>query len=284
MFSNFTGLKFTIIFSFLTLITQAQLKIFGRVYDSKNKAPMAFASIGLLGKSYGTLSNENGFFELIIKNENSKDSIRISNIGYKPFTMLAEDYIKQNSNTTYLEEEAIELDEVIVNSTKIKYKQLGAKKYSVNNCSGFVKNETNWKGSEAAINAENKIGRFVLVENFSFYVIKNLYTDSIKFRLKFYEASEKNYPRYKLIMKKPVYFKVAAKQGEVIINLKDYNITSDKNFFVSLECLENEIDISKFCYAGSYGVPSFVKTAAFAPWIRTRGGGADFKIKVSYSD
>ncbi len=265
-------------------LSVAQIKLTGVILNANSKTPISFTSVGLLGKSYGTVSDENGTFELELKNENEKDSVRIASIGFKTKTFLVKNYLSEKIRTVYLEEESIVLDEVIVNSTKIKYKELGANDYSTKNCSGFVKNENNWRGSEAAIIAGNKVGRFVLIENFKFYIIKNLYTDSLRFRLKFYEASEKKYPRYKLIMKKPVYFKVGIKNGEVEVKLKEYNITTDKDFFVSLECLENEMDINKFCYAGSYSTPCFAKTAAFASWIRTRAGGADFTVKVSYSD
>jgi hypothetical protein len=75
---------------------------------------------------------------------------------------------------------------------------------------------------------------------------------------------------------------MALKQGEFVLNLKDYNLVTSEDFFISLECLEDEMDISKFCYAGSTNTPSFVKPTAFARWSKIRGGGADFNVKVSY--
>jgi hypothetical protein len=56
-----------------------------------------------------------------------------------------------------------------------------------------------------------------------------------------------------------------------------------------MECLEDELDIRKFCYSGSLEVPSYYKVKAFSKWHSTRGtatggGGADFNLLVSYSN
>jgi hypothetical protein len=159
---------------------------------------------------------------------------------------------------------------------------LGNKKYNKKNCSGFVKNSNNWKGSEAAILAGNKEGRQVRIESFSFYIIQNKYSDSLRFRLMLYEASPKKYPRLKTVMKKSIVFKVGIQQGEFTLDLKDYNIVTSKDFFISLECLMNEVDMGKFCFSGSNSTPSFVKSAAFERWRKVKGGGADFNVKVTF--
>ncbi|HEX7414236.1 MAG TPA: hypothetical protein VF411_09340, partial [Bacteroidia bacterium] len=68
----------------------------------------------------------------------------------------------------------------------------------------------------------------------------------------------------------------------VQVNLKDYLISTTRDFFISLECLEEKMESGKFCFAGSIKVPSFVKTSPFAKWVRVKGGGGDFNVKVSY--
>ncbi len=274
-------MKLTIFCVFIAAICLGQVKIKGIITD-KEERPIAFVSIGIIGRSIGTLSNENGHFEFELDGDHAKDSLKILAIGYKSLTFLVSDFLKEKNRKLILEPAPTELEEVVINSKKIKYEYLGNKKYTKNNCSGFVKNNSNWKGSEAAILAGNKVGRRVLIESFGFFVIQNKYSDSLVFRLMFYEASEKQFPRLRTFLRKPVIFKVSAKQGEVIINLKEYNITTSKDFFISLECLMDEMDIAKFCYAGAYATPSFVKSSAFERWNKIKGGGGDFNVKVSY--
>ncbi len=259
-----------------------QTKIAGFVSDSASATGIEFASIGILGKALGTLSNEKGNFEFTFTNDLLKDTLRVSAIGYRPVSFLVSDFIKLASHNVALAFQATELEEVSVKSKKIKYDYLGNTKYTKNNCSGFIKNNSNWKGSEAAILAGNKVGRTVTIESFAFYVIQNKYPDSLKFRLMFYEASDKKFPRYKTFLRKPLVFKMGTKQGEFILDLKNYNIVTSKDFFISLECLEDEMDITKFCYAGSTDTHSFVKPSAFARWNKVWRGGGDFNVKVSY--
>ena len=275
-------MKLIILGLFLSFSLLGQTLISGKITDSLSGQPIPFASIGILGKSIGTLSDENGNFEFSYARNSTKDTVMFFAIGYKVIATQVTEYINSKRQNIKLIIIPLELDEVVIQSKKIKYDYLGNTNYTKINCSGFVKNTINWKGSEAAIIAGNKVGRSVTLESFAFYVIQNKYSDSLKFRLMFYEASEKKWPRYKTFLRKPIFFKVGIKQGEFILNLKDYNIITSKDFFISLECLMDEIDISKFCYAGSYSTPSFVKVSAFDRWHKTRGGGADFNVKVSY--
>lgn len=276
-------MKFVIILLLIVIKMPAQSSIKGMIMDNTG-APLPYCSIGYLGKTVGTLSDENGEFELKLKGVSDTDTIKFFAIGFNEYLISVLDARNQKNLEVKLIESAVELMEVEVNAKKVAVDYLGTKKYTTNNCSGFVKNEENWKGSETAISANNKEGRDIFLQNFSFYIIQNKYTDSLKFRLMLYEASEKNYPRLKTILRKPIVFKVPpGKVGEFTLDITKYNIVTNKNFFISLECLQNEMEITKFCYAGSPSVTSFVKSAAFAKWNRLRGGGADFKIKVTYN-
>ncbi len=279
-------MKYILLFLTITGNLFSQQKISGVILDKASNKPIAFASIGIVGKQVGTLSDENGVFELTLAEYQKKDTLKVYAIGYKPQVFYAPDLIKDLNKKMSLEALPTQLAEVEVRSKKIKYKTLGTTKYSKNNCSGFVKNTNNWKGSESALKINNKDGRQVLMETFSFYIIQNKYADSLTFRLMFYEAADTKwqYPSTRPFMKKPIIFKIGQKNGEFVLNIKDYGIYTSKDFYVSLECLMDEMEITKFCYAGSYDSPSFVKAAPFSKWTQIRGGGPDFNVKVSYTD
>ncbi|MEI8137490.1 MAG: hypothetical protein WCH21_09230, partial [Bacteroidota bacterium] len=92
------------------------------------------------------------------------------------------------------------------------------------------------------------------------------------------------------LLKKAIIFKVGIKQGEFTLPVKNYNIQVSGDFYISLECLMDEMEITKFCYSGSAGTESFFKVKAFSTWRKTggrggrSGGGADFNVKMSYND
>ncbi len=279
-------MKYILLFLTIAGNLLSQQKVSGVILDKASNKPIPFASIGIVGKQVGTLSDENGIFELTLAEDQKKDTLKVYAIGYKAQVFYAPDLIKEVNKKMSLEALPTQLAEVEVKSKKIKYKTLGNTKYSKNNCSGFVKNTNNWKGSESALKINNKDGRQVLMETFSFYIIQNKYADSLTFRLMFYEAADTKwqYPSTRPFMKKPIIFKIGQKNGEFILNIKDYGIYTSKDFYVSLECLMDEMEITKFCYAGSYDSPSFVKAAAFSKWTQIRGGGPDFNVKVSFTD
>jgi len=173
------------------------------------------------------------------------------------------------------------LKEVEISAKNSGYTILGTGKYSTGICTAFAGENNNWKGEQAAIQANNKITTPVYIESFGFYIVKNTYPDSLQFRIMFYDIDEKGYPG-KTFLKKPILFKTNVKQGEVKIDLKEYYIITTGDFFISLECLEEKMESTKFCFSGSIKVPSFCKTSAFGKWVRVKGGGGDFNVKVSF--
>ncbi len=87
-------------------------KLTGVVRSAKDKKPLAFASIGIIGTGLGTITNESGIFTLIIPPENVTDSLTISYIGYKSWT----GKIKLQRDTIYFEivPEIYLLNEVVI--------------------------------------------------------------------------------------------------------------------------------------------------------------------------
>jgi hypothetical protein len=174
-----------------------------------------------------------------------------------------------------------QLSEVNIKAGKVRRKVVGCKSFHKTSCTAFVGSEANWKGAEAAIRANYTEGAMAKIEDFSFFIVRNNYDDSLAFRLMLYYVNDWNLPG-KTFLAKPVIFKTAVKNGVVHIALKDKNIFTDKDFFISLECLMDKMEAEKFCFAGSIETPSFVRLHAFSKWSRVRGGGADFSITVSY--
>lgn len=272
------GLLILLIFS---LVSKAQQPFNATVFDASTKQGIAFASIGIKGRNIGTVANEKGSFELNIARCNEDDSLKISAIGYKTKAFTVSEARQMSGRSIYLEPVAVKLEEVTIKSNKVKRKVLGTSKYSIRNCSAFQGTEGNWKGEEAAIRANNEKGKSVYIEDFNFYIVQNKYEDSLMFRLMLYKVNEKGLPG-ETFLKKPIVFKTAVKQGIVHLDLKNYNIVYDDDFFISLECLMDKMDQSKFCFAGSAKIPSYVKTSAFMHWYKVRGGGADLNVTVSY--
>lgn len=267
-----------LVFSFTA---SAQIVLKGRVVDNTNKEPIPFASIGIKGKTYGTVCDENGNFALKVGSFADNDSLKVSAIGYAAKTIamsVAKNYINE---TIGLNPASVQLSEIKIKPQKTVTKVLGNKRYNKNICISFQGAEGNWKGTEISIKANNKKGRLVFIENFNFYIVKNLYLDSLTFRLNFYKEDKEGLPGEN-ILRQPIIFKTIVKEGIVSLNLKNYLINTDDDFFMSLECLEETINQSRLCFSGSISGPAYMKAATFMDWAKIPVGGIDFNVTVSY--
>ncbi len=106
--------KFQLLILLLSLsITSAfsQTRIIrGTIVDKLSNEPLSFASIAIKNSSNGTFSNDEGLFELKVKEENT--SIQISYIGYKDYEFVVD--AKEDVYNVFLEAYEVELEEVVV--------------------------------------------------------------------------------------------------------------------------------------------------------------------------
>lgn len=271
----------SILILLISFIGNSQTIIKGFVTDNSNGELIPFASVGVKGKAYGTVCNENGNFELRIGSFTDSDSLKISAIGFQAKTISMKLAKNFNGEKITLKPLAVLLNEVKVKPQKTITKILGNKHYNKNICLSFEGAENNMKGAEICIKANNRRGRLVFLENFNFYIVKNLYGDSITFRLNFYKENKDDLPGDN-ILRKPIIFKTKVKEGVVSVNLKNYFINTDDDFYMSLECLEEQIDKEKLCFSGSLAGPCYMKVATFMDWMKIPFGGIDFNVTVSY--
>ena len=153
--------SFVCVFLLVTVVFYAQetIRVEGSITD-KDKYPIPYAAVSILSKSIGTVSNDDGGFSLQLTRDNFKDTITISTIGFKTFTVKVEDFINQQQKTIVLIEDVVSLNEI----TLINYKDYV--KEALKNLS----KTTYKKGHQLNIlyrrfSNENGISRF-LVEHF----------------------------------------------------------------------------------------------------------------------
>jgi len=88
-------------------------QIKGLVIDSRTRRPLSYSNIFLLNKSIGTISNTSGRFELKVAPGESEDTIGVSYIGYKFFTIPLAD-IDTGTLIIRLSTEKVQIREIIV--------------------------------------------------------------------------------------------------------------------------------------------------------------------------
>jgi hypothetical protein len=96
-----------------------QRKIYGALYGADNKEPIGFANIGVNNKGYGTVSNSDGEFELVIDSVNQNDTLVISALGYVKQRIPIQK-IKTGRQILFLENKYIPIQEVIIRQSDPK--------------------------------------------------------------------------------------------------------------------------------------------------------------------
>ena len=113
---------FIMIFVPLTLHSQNYIPISGKVIDDKGHE-VPFAAIGIVSKNIGTTSTEDGTFYFQISNNELKDTLSISSLGFYTYTLPISQLIQNEKMVIVLEEKTTSLNEVVVNSTSYYVKQ-----------------------------------------------------------------------------------------------------------------------------------------------------------------
>jgi hypothetical protein len=91
----------------------------GRIVDRINKEPIPFASIGIVGYSYGVVSNNEGEFILKIPDSLKHEQLCISNLGYTNICCPVLEF-HDTSRVFQLERNYISIQEVIIRKTDAK--------------------------------------------------------------------------------------------------------------------------------------------------------------------
>src|SRR5262245_45774210 len=99
--------------SFLSLHGQ-MLTLSGRVLDKESKEPLSYASIGLKGHPFGTVTNSSGEFDFHIPPLLIDQTMVISMVGYINYTAEVSVLLKDDINVILLERSNTVLSELVV--------------------------------------------------------------------------------------------------------------------------------------------------------------------------
>lgn len=232
----------TAIISILIFINSNAQNIIKQVIDNKNNVPIPYVNIGIVGKNVGTVSDNNGRFQLELDNKYNCDSLRFSSIGYESLNIRVEDYKKNNhqseNNRIKMTPKIYNIEEVVVTNHKIKTVLLG----NSNKNGGDIIN-IQPAGLGAEIGLIMKLHRKKIIfhlNNFRFNLVDNIY-DTIPIRVNIYNLKN-GLPNIN-ILQSPIFFNIQ-KDGLITIDLKKYNIVVQEDFFISIEYIR-EISLNK---------------------------------------
>ncbi len=106
-----------VLFGFSLAGLAQKITVSGKVIDKETKEPLTFASIGLKGKSIGTISNLRGEFDFHIPHEFRNDFLIINMLGYKTYEAPIWTLLDARELIIEIEKSPFILDEVVISDT-----------------------------------------------------------------------------------------------------------------------------------------------------------------------
>ncbi|MGE0771977.1 MAG: carboxypeptidase-like regulatory domain-containing protein [Cyclobacteriaceae bacterium] len=209
------------------------LKIKGRVLNATNATPVPYTNIGMMNRELGTLSDEDGTFELMIPLSSMDDSLRFSSIGFKSRSL----HIGPRLNgeiVVRLQPVARVLNEVeIKRPRQFKVARLGW----MGGRDGVLPMDTVQGGGAVAMLVEAPAAP-VFIEKFQVRLMYNS-KDTLKLRLHFYALDTLSGGPGHELLQKEVMLTETKKYGWLRYDLRHLGISiPHQQFFVGLEWID----------------------------------------------
>lgn len=219
--------------------TCAQTVISGSVFDFSDHSALPYASIGVEGKTSGTLSDSSGNFSLQVADSVAlSDSLTFSFVGFKSSKYKISEIVASAPCSVRLQRNDYEIPEIVVRPGKTKYLKIGRSRAGDGIFStDFFSPEHNLKGEECGVLLDCQYA--CRVDRLHFFIQKNGF-ESLKLRLSFYSV-ENGWPK-DAIVDKDIRFSVSDRyEGWVDLDLSPCDIRLNPGkFAATLTFLEGE--------------------------------------------
>jgi hypothetical protein len=261
------------LFFYATVNSQTHIKC--AVLDSATKAPVEFANVGIVSKAFGTVTNENGEFELNVPDSLKNQKLRISILGYKTKDLRVTDLAGKQS--ILLAQSAFNLNEVTVKPKKDpKYKILGNETKSTSITCGFTSNKL---GCEIAVKLNIK-HKETWLKKLSFNIVRNIY-DSLIFRVNVYKKDQHGNPGENLLTKN-LFVSPKSKTGLVEVDLSKYYLFVDDDVYVSIEWIKDLGDTKGLFFSCQMLGGTYFRQASQDKWEHSAAIGVGLFVDVEY--
>lgn len=215
---------------FFPLSLFAQFKVEGRITDKTSLAPVPYVNIGIQEKGIGTVSGDDGTYEIHLTPELRGRFLTFSRLGYEDyFIEITDQLLLSGLHDVGLESVSIQLNNVHVktgNVVVIGFKPTNDKAKGFFSPSGL--------GGEAGALIPNKDSVFLTHFNMN---ILSVTFDSLRFRLNFYSV-KKGKPFNKLNKQDIVFVIKKNDSGIHSIPLMDHDLVMNSDFISTLELLQ----------------------------------------------
>ncbi|WP_378179703.1 carboxypeptidase-like regulatory domain-containing protein [Aquimarina sp. SS2-1] len=267
----------------LMIFSQYNIRIEAYVIDQKTNQPIPYVNIGFVDNGIGTVSREDGWFQLLYDESRipKTATIQISSIGYKTLSFSANRFynLLTKDNKLYLKPEVEVLEEAVIYAGKNVRDSLGYFSYA-SNLMAYWKDKQALGGEMGSL---IKLGkkRNTKIHKLKFNILENS-ADSILVRVNVYDVRRGKPNRN--ILRNNIYHAISKKKGEETIDLAPYNIRTDDDFIISLELIKVYGENIEFAITASPRGKAYLRYVSKDAWKRLYERGVAFQVETSYSE
>lgn len=247
-------------FLFFSAYVASGQKYSGLITEKATGQPISYVNLGVMGKNLGTVSDQDGKYTLKIDTALDKDTLRVSCIGFYPFTMNVSDFRKLRSYDIRLEERIFEVPEIIITPKKYQNKILGVSTKFKAIQAGFKKE--NQLGYECGILMKIKKSALLekLIINFAYCTY-----DTIFYRINIYRVNGKM--DFENIMQNPIYLKLPRESvsEQIEVDLTEFNITVYGDILVTLEHIK-DLGEGHLLFCAGFANNTYYRRTSQASW------------------
>ena len=223
------ALLFFLLLSYIFNLSSAQESIRGRVIDSDTQEPVPFVNIGITQSMTGTVSDENGKYQL--RFASPLDVVTFSSIGYRTENVEAGKLLENGEIN--LQPQPYDIPAIELNASAFTREViLGAKLEEQGHSIGFGSSEL---GTEIAAHVEIGKETFLKSAHFS---INHAAGDSLLYRVNLYDFQDGQAGAS--LLPQNVIVTALQKRGTVDVDLSEFNLTASNDVLLALEWIKDD--------------------------------------------
>jgi hypothetical protein len=250
-------------------ITNAQV-ITGTIINGTTQQAVPFVNVGLPHRNLGTVSDEQGHYNLPYNAAYAADTVRISSVGFQPRLVPFSSLLSAPSVT--LTPQNVALSEVSVAAVSVYQRT-----HTVGLATPAPKTNFHMMANELG----TEIGSLIhlpqhpaLVQSLHVAVVQNE-AGPLTFRLNLYRLDAQGRPTTEKLLHRDVLLTAQSEAGVLTVDLTADHLVLDEDFLLGLEWVKgpaaSSVDLTKqirFGGALHYGGQLYVRLASQADWIK----------------
>jgi hypothetical protein len=225
-----------------------EINIKGILVNERDHSPVAYANIGILNTPVGTISNEDGTFELSIPGKFHEEQLLFAALGFERKSFMVKDLSKENKNTITLTEQPTLLKNLTVKSHRPQPTVTAEMGNQYSN-EGSIYADSAAAGSAMALLIENKYPSYhpsltvpYHIKNAKLKISHNTF-DRFKIRIRFLSVDSVTGLPDKDLVNQNIIAASGMKKGWLKFDLEKYNIRIQRqSFFIVFEWLLEDED------------------------------------------